>query len=72
MTQCTPILPSQRVEEMVRLEWWRGNLLIDFLDQWASEEPERLAVVSDNSATGERTRMTYGELQSVSVRLAEV
>ena len=65
-----PILPASRVQAMKQQGFWPDRLLLDDLDRWAAEAPERVAVVDHNSMTGERTALTYAELLDRVDRLA--
>jgi cyclohexanecarboxylate-CoA ligase len=41
---------------------WPDRLVLERLDRWAAETPERLAIVGTSSLTGQRTALTYAEL----------
>ncbi|MBN9562067.1 MAG: cyclohexanecarboxylate-CoA ligase [Alphaproteobacteria bacterium] len=49
---------------------WRDVVLTDFLDRWAAERPDSIAVVDHNSVTGIRTELTFSELAGRVDRLA--
>ncbi len=55
---------------MHRAGHWRDVVLTDCLDRWATERPDRLAVVDHNSETGERTALTFRELAERVARIA--
>ncbi|HQT78380.1 MAG: cyclohexanecarboxylate-CoA ligase [Rhodospirillales bacterium 20-64-7] len=65
-----PSLAPERVHEMRRLGYWPDFVLTDFLDQWASQAPDRVAVVDHNSVTGQRTALTFRALADRVDRLA--
>lgn len=65
-----PILPPARVAEMTASGVWPNRLFSDRLDEIARATPHAIALVDHNSMTGESTRLTYGELQRLSVRIA--
>ena len=62
-----PFLLEDRRRAMRAAGLWPDRLLLDSLDHWAGETPQRLAVVGTSSMTGQRTALTYAEL-SVRVR----
>jgi len=61
--------PGRRADLSAR-GLWLNRLFSDVLDEIAARTPDALAIVDHNSMTGISTRMTYAELQRVSVRLA--
>ena len=65
-----PSLTAERIAEMRRLGHWRDHVLTDFLDRWAVERPDKVAVVDHNSVTGERTALTFQDLRTRVDRLA--
>ncbi len=65
-----PSLTADRIAAMRRLGHWRDVVLTDFLDRWAAERPDKVAVVDHNSVTGRRTALTFRELQTRADRLA--
>ena len=67
---CDPILPAERVEAMTAQGLWSDRLITDYLDEIVTRHPRRLALVSVNSTTGERVRLTYGALGRLVDRLA--
>lgn len=69
-TQIDPILPAERRAAMKAAGLWRDELALDYLDRWVARTPDRLAVVTHRSETGERTALTYGQLGSAVARLA--
>ena len=64
------ILSAQRRADLSARGLWLNRLFSDVLDEVAARDPDAVAIVDHNSMTGVATRMTYGELQRVSVRLA--
>ncbi len=64
------ILSPQRRADLSARGLWLNRLFSDALDEVAVRTPEALAIVDHNSMTGTSTRMTYAELQRLSVRLA--
>ncbi len=64
------ILSAQRRADLSARGLWLNRLFSDALDEVAARDPDAVAIVDHNSMTGVATRMTYGELQRVSVRLA--
>lgn len=65
-----PILPEGRTLAMRAAGLWPDRLLLDGLDRWTQETPERVAVVSTSSLTGVRTVLTYAELSARVRRMA--
>ena len=61
-----PILPTARIAELTASGLWPNRLFSDALDAVAIKDPEALAIVDHGLAR----RITYGELQRHSVRLA--
>ena len=64
------ILSAQRRADLSARGLWLNRLFSDALDEVAARDPDAVAIVDHNSMTDTATRMTYGELQRVSVRLA--
>jgi len=64
------ILSPQRRADLLARGLWLNRLFSDALDEVAARTPDALAIVEHNSMTGAATRMSYGELQRLSVRLA--
>lgn len=64
------MLSPARIAEMARRQLWPNRLLCDYLDDAAARAPEAVAIVDHNSLTGSETRVTYGELAAISIRLA--
>ncbi|MGB1882805.1 MAG: AMP-binding protein [Gammaproteobacteria bacterium] len=67
---CEPILAAERVEHLTGKGLWPNRLLVDDLERAAAEAPNKIAIVDHNSATGQATRLTYGELDGRSRRIA--
>ena len=65
-----PIFPGRRLERLTEAGLWGDELIVDHLDRVAGEKPDAVAVVDHNSATGERTRLSYGDLRRLSLRVA--
>jgi cyclohexanecarboxylate-CoA ligase len=63
-------LPAGRREAMRRAGLWPDLVLTDFLDRWAREKPDAIAVVDNNSMTGVRTALTFRALAEHVERLA--
>ena len=49
---------------------WVNRLFSDALDEAVARDPNAIAIVDHNSMTGVTTRMSYGELQHLSIRMA--
>jgi cyclohexanecarboxylate-CoA ligase len=65
-----PIFPNRRLEALMEAGLWGDGLITDQLDQVARERPDAIAVVDHNSATGERTELSFGRLRELSLRIA--
>ena len=65
-----PILTQERIAAMNAADLWPDRLVSDQLDEVAAHNPETIAVVDNNSMTGQSTRLSYDELQARSVRIA--
>lgn len=57
-----PVLVAPREEAMKAAGHWRDRILTDYLDDCIARAPDKEAIVSFSSATGEVTRLTYREL----------
>lgn len=64
------LLPDERVAEMTATGAWGNETICDYFDRWSRSCPDRTAVVSVNSETGERQSMSFGELGELSERIA--
>lgn len=62
-----PILTKERVDQMRKAGYWRDRVLTDFLDKWANETPDAIAIV--DPAHG--LNITYRDLRSRSDRIAQ-
>lgn len=67
---CEPILSATRIANMTAQGLWQNRLICDFLDATAQAKPDATAIVEHRSATNAITRITYGELQKASLRIA--
>ena len=65
-----PIFPGRRLERLTEAGLWGDELIVDHLDRVVREKPDAVAVVDHNSATGERPRLSYGDLGRLSLRVA--
>jgi len=65
-----PIFPAQRLERLSAAGLWGDELIVDHFDRIAREKPDNIAVVDHNSATGERTEISYRQLKRLSDRVA--
>ncbi|MFP6680688.1 MAG: AMP-binding protein [Gammaproteobacteria bacterium] len=66
----SPILTQERIAAMNAAGLWPDRLVSDQLDEVAAHDPETIAVVDNNSMTGQSTRLSYKELHTRSVRIA--
>lgn len=57
-------LTPERIDQMTRAGYWRNEILAGYLDRWARERPERVAIVDGAG------RYTWQELARVVERLA--
>ena len=64
------MLTPERAQAMRAAGLWHDRTILDDLDRWAAEAPDRLAVVDHNSTTGAASRLTYGELAGRVERIA--
>ncbi|MCC6706693.1 MAG: AMP-binding protein [Gammaproteobacteria bacterium] len=64
------ILSAERRADLSARGLWLNRLFSDALDEVAARTPDALAIVDHNSMTGASTRMSYAELQRLSVRIA--
>ena len=64
------ILSPERRADLSARGLWLNRLFSEVLDEVAANSPDALAIVDHNSMTGASTRLTYAELQRLSVRLA--
>jgi cyclohexanecarboxylate-CoA ligase len=70
-TMLQPNLTTGRIEAMRRLGFWPDHVLTDFLDRWSVDRSEEVAVVDHNSATGQRTELTFRALAEQVDRIAD-
>ena len=54
-----PILPDSRIRQMKQAGLWGERTILDDLDRWVADAPDRIAIVDHNSMTGERTELSY-------------
>ena len=64
------LLSPQRSADLSARGLWLNRLFSTALDEVAARSPAAVAIVDHNSMTGNSTRMSYAELQRLSVRLA--
>lgn len=64
------MLTAERAQAMRAAGLWHDRTVLDDLDRWAAETPDRLAIVDHNSSTGIASRLTYGELAARVDRIA--
>jgi cyclohexanecarboxylate-CoA ligase len=64
------IVPQARRQAMIEAGFWPDRLITDYLDRHIRERPERIAVIDGNSASGQRTALSYAELGRRVDRLA--
>ena len=67
---CEPILSTTRIANLTAQGLWQNRLICDCLDAAARDNPAATAIVEHRSATNAITRITYGELQKASLRIA--
>ncbi len=65
----TMLSPSRR-REMVAAGLWPDRILLDDFDRVVSSDPQRVAIVQRNPASGARLELTYGELARRVERIA--
>lgn len=65
-----PILPSDRIADLTARGLWQNRLVADLLDAAVAAAPQATAIVDHNSMTGVSTRLSYAELQDLSLRIA--
>lgn len=64
------MLTAERAQAMRAAGLWHDRTVLDDLDRWSAEAPDRLAIVDHNSSTGIASRLTYGELAARVDRIA--
>jgi cyclohexanecarboxylate-CoA ligase len=65
-----PILPPQRVRRMQSSGLWPGLRIDTCFTRMVHARPDAVAVVDHNSETGNRTRLSYKELEARVMRIA--
>lgn len=65
-----PILPPERVDAMTRAGLWPGFTLGDCLERCVTLQPDAVAIVDHDSATGRRTAISWRELDERVERIA--
>lgn len=63
-------LSQARIDDLTGRGLWLNRSFADALDEAAAAHPDALAIVGRSSMDGSETRMTYGELRRLSVRVA--
>lgn len=64
------LLTSERLESNRSAGYWTDRLLTDYLDDTVARDPDRVAIVDNNSERGSRLQLTYGELSEQVDRIA--
>jgi cyclohexanecarboxylate-CoA ligase len=62
--------PPELVERYRNLGWWGDSVVTDYLDRWADETPDRIALVSHFYADDRAETLSYGQLHRLVDRLA--
>ena len=62
--------PQELVERYQREGWWRDTVITDYLDRWADEKPDRVALVSHSYAHDQTTTLSYRQLLRLVDRVA--
>ena len=65
-----PILQPGRIAAMRQAGFWGDATILDDLDRAVATVPDRIAIVDQNSMTGERTVLTYAQFNQRIGRLA--
>ena len=65
-----PLLSPARIADLTARGVWQNRLISDCLDEVARAKPAATAIVERNSMTGVTRRISYGELQQLSIRIA--
>jgi len=63
------VLPQERIAAMTKAGFWHDRTVIDFLDQAASEVPDKIAFTDWNSTTGQATTFSFRQMKKLSERL---
>ncbi len=61
-TTITSMISGERERAIRQGRFWPDRLITDYLDRNLEERPQALAVVDENSMTGERDALSYAEL----------
>lgn len=64
------LLSPERLESNRSAGYWTDRLLTDYLDDAIARDPDRVAIVDNNSERGSRQVLTYGELSEQVDRIA--
>ena len=62
MTKYNPILSQNRINEMIESGLWSNLTILDYFKRAVSENPEKVAIISYMTETGETIKITYKEL----------
>jgi non-ribosomal peptide synthetase component E (peptide arylation enzyme) len=65
-----PILTADRMERMWAQGLWPGRVIAEYLDQTVERHPDKVAVLDVDSATGDRTTLSYRQLRTLANRIA--
>jgi cyclohexanecarboxylate-CoA ligase len=64
------MLTKARIAEMTRRKVWPTPLAVDYLDAWAKDAPDRLAITGYNSMRNTTESVSYRQLKRYSDRIA--
>jgi len=64
------LLAPERLKSNRSAGYWTDRLLTDYLDDVVARDPDRVAIVDNNSQRGSRQQLTYGELSEQVDRIA--
>ncbi|PPR14673.1 MAG: Short-chain-fatty-acid--CoA ligase [Alphaproteobacteria bacterium MarineAlpha12_Bin1] len=71
MTKYNPILSQNRINEMIESGLWSNLTILDYFKRAVSENPEKVAIISYMTETGETIKITYKELSESVTQIAK-
>lgn len=64
------ILPQSRIEAARSGSFWQDQTILDYFDERVANTPDKVCLVEDNSMTGQRTALSYRQLDERAARIA--
>lgn len=65
------LISKKRLDQEARLGIWPNQILTEYLDRHADEQPDVPAIIAANCETGDVVTVTFGELHERTARIAQ-